>query len=115
MRKDSKIIESVGDFVVAGVAAGHAVKEAILAEANVGLGLAQAAVSFAVATVFGHFALHAAILVLGGGGHGGTVTLGWLPGKVPLVTALQGDANTGLQPQRTRRFTKEIARVLRSN
>jgi len=62
----------VCDFVVAGFAAGQAIVQAILAEADVKLCLAEAAVPFALAAVFGHFALGAAML-LGGGGHGQTL------------------------------------------
>jgi hypothetical protein len=81
----------VGDFIVAGIAAGLAVKEAVLAEADLHLRLAEAAVALALAAVFGHFALHAAVLVFGcaGGGHGGKFSSGAAAGKVPLVTGWQ--------------------------
>jgi hypothetical protein len=72
---------SVCDFVVASVAAGFTIVESVLAEADLHLGLAQAAVALALAAVFRHLALHAAILVFGGGGHGGTVAPGWVQGK----------------------------------
>jgi hypothetical protein len=72
----------IGNFVVAGVAAGFTVEETILAEANLHLGLAKAAVALALAAIFGHFALHAAVLVFGGRGrHGRTVPPGWFGGK----------------------------------
>jgi hypothetical protein len=66
-------VEVVGDFVVAGFAAGQAVVEAVLAKADIELRLAEAAVSLAVAAVFAHFALGAAVL-LGGCSHGLTLT-----------------------------------------
>jgi hypothetical protein len=73
---------SVGDFVVAGFAAGQAVKEAIPAQPNIHLRLAKAAVSLAIAAVFGSLTLHAAILVFrGSSGHGGTVAPGRVWGK----------------------------------
>src|SRR5579863_2427332 len=81
-RSGSKIVRnSVGDFVVAGVAAGFAVVESVLAEANLHLRLAQATIALALAAVLGHFALHAAVLVLGGSSHGRTVAAGRARGK----------------------------------
>jgi len=59
-------------FVAASFAAGRAIEEAILAEPDIELALAQATVLLAFAAVFGHFALHAAEF-FDGGGHGRTV------------------------------------------
>ena len=47
--------------VVAGLAAGWTVKETVLAEPDFNLRLAKAAELFALALVFRHLALHAAI------------------------------------------------------
>jgi hypothetical protein len=69
------------DFVVAGFAAGGAVHEAILADAYVNLRLTEAAILLAVAFVFGHFALHAAVFCFSGRGHAETLALGLFPGK----------------------------------
>ncbi len=61
---------SVRHFVVAGFAAGLAIVEAILAEANLQLRLAGAAVLFALAAVFRAIALHAKVFGFSGGsGH----------------------------------------------
>jgi hypothetical protein len=73
-------------LVVAGLEAGRTVKQAILAEADVYLSLAQAAVFLAVALLFDHLALRAAELRFCGSGHGQTVARGDEEEKVPLVT-----------------------------
>jgi hypothetical protein len=62
-------------LVVAGLAAGWAVVEAVLAEADIGLPLAQATVLFAIALFFLRLALGAAEAVFGGSAHGRTLTL----------------------------------------
>ena len=81
----------LGNFIIAGFAAGLTVIEAILAQADFHQRLAEAAVFFAVAAVFGHLALHAAVLpVCGGGGHGRTVARPAGKRKVPLVTRVDG-------------------------
>jgi hypothetical protein len=54
-------VASVGSLVVAGAAAGLAVHEAILADADLEYGLAEAAVLVALALVFWHFALGATV------------------------------------------------------
>jgi hypothetical protein len=65
MRFDRRLVES-GDprnlvcrFVVAGLPAGRTVVEAILAEANVDLALAETAVLFALAALLTHITLRA--------------------------------------------------------
>lgn len=61
-------------FVVAGFAAGLAVHESVLANANVDDRLAKNAVLFALADVFQLLALHTAILDMSGSGaHAATV------------------------------------------
>jgi len=58
-------------FVVAGFAAGFAVHEAVVADADIKCGLAEAAELFALAGVFRLFALRASVLGgTGSGGHG---------------------------------------------
>ncbi len=54
-------------LVVAGLAAGRTIEKAILAEADIDLRLAEAAVLLAFAALFAHLALHAAVLGFGGG------------------------------------------------
>jgi len=77
----------VGAFVVAGVAAGFAVQEAVLADPDIELRLAQAAVLIALALVFRHFALGATeFAVAGSGGHISNLALRGVAGNVPLVT-----------------------------
>ncbi len=76
-------------LVAAGFAAGRAIIKAVLAEADVNLSLAEAAVLFASALIFGHFALHAAVSGFGGSGHKRSLARGKEPGKVPLVTRKQ--------------------------
>jgi hypothetical protein len=77
----------LGYFVIARFAAGLAVIQAILAQADFHQRLAEAAVFFAVAAVFRHLALHAAVLpVCRRGGHGRTVARPAGKRKVPLVT-----------------------------
>jgi hypothetical protein len=78
-----------GGFVVAGSAAGFAVKEAVLTKANFEDRLAKATVLFALALGFRHVALGAAVFGgTGSGGHGNNVALGSGTGNVPLVTGL---------------------------
>jgi hypothetical protein len=68
--------------VVAGVAAGFAVHEAVLANADIELRLAEAAELIALALSLGHFALSAAVLGLAGSsGHSSNVALRWRRGK----------------------------------
>jgi len=56
---------SVGGSIVAGFPARRAVVKAILTEADVNLALAKAAVFFAAAFVFGGFALHTRVFLVG--------------------------------------------------
>jgi len=78
---------SARGFVVAGDAAGFAVHEAVLANADLEYGLAEAAVLIALALFFRHFALSAAVFGLAGsGGHSHNLALGSQIGNVPLVT-----------------------------
>jgi hypothetical protein len=78
----------VGGFVVASGAAGFAVHEAVFADADVELGLAEDAELVAVAMIFRHFALAAAEFERGGSvGHGSNVAPVWEMGNVPLVTS----------------------------
>ena len=77
----------VGSFVIAGVAAGVAVHESVLADSDIEHGLAEAAVLIALALFFRHFALSAAVFGLAGsGGHSHNLALGSQIGNVPLVT-----------------------------
>ncbi len=73
------------NFVVAGVAAGQTIIEAVLTKADAGLGLAEAAVSLTIAAVFGHLALHAAVFIFGGArrGHEETLAPDGRRGKCP--------------------------------
>jgi hypothetical protein len=78
-------------LVIAGGAAGFAVHEAVLADADFEHGLAEAAVLVALALIFRHFALGAA--AFGGTrsrGHRNNVALRGEAGNVPLVTTCQG-------------------------
>jgi hypothetical protein len=60
----------VGGFIIAGFAAGIAVHETVVANADVERGLAKAAIFVALALRFGHFALSATVFGLAGsGGH----------------------------------------------
>jgi hypothetical protein len=60
----------IGGFVVAGVATGFAVHEAVFADANVELRLAETAEFLALALIFVFFALPAAVSrVACSGGH----------------------------------------------
>jgi hypothetical protein len=59
----------VGHLIVACLAAGWAIVEAIMAKPDGDLSLAQATILFAVALVFGHLALHATVFGLGSGCH----------------------------------------------
>ena len=77
--------------ITARFAAGFAVIEAILTQADFHQRLTEAAILFAVAPVFRHLALHAAVLpVCGGSGHGRTVARPAGKRKVPLVTGARG-------------------------
>ena len=81
----------VRGFVVAGEAAGLAVHEAVLADADFEYGLAEAAVFIAFALVFCHFALGAAVFGgAGSGRHRNNVALRGEAGNVPLVTCVSG-------------------------
>ena len=74
-------------LVVAGSAAGVAVQEAVGAEADVELRLAEAAELIALALILGFFALAAAVFgVAGSSGHRNNVALSGGVGNVPLVT-----------------------------
>ena len=80
---------SVGGFVVAGAAAGFAVHEAVFADADVELRLAEDAELIAVAVIFRHFALAATKFgVAGSGGHRSNLALSGETGNVPLVTSI---------------------------
>ncbi len=62
--------------VVASLPAGRTIIETVLAEADVNLTLAQAAILFALTLLLGQLALHAAVFGLsGGGGHEQNVDL----------------------------------------
>lgn len=79
----------IGGFVVAGVAAGFAVHEAVPANADVELRLTKAAELLALALSFGHFALAATVLgVAGSCGHSSNVAPGAAGGNIPVVTAV---------------------------
>jgi hypothetical protein len=78
----------IGDFIVAGVTARDAVVKAVPTKANIDLALAEAAVFFAPAFFFRHFALHATISGSSRWArHEGTVMSGGSNGKVPMVTS----------------------------
>ncbi len=67
---------SVGSLVVAGFAAGWAIEQAILAEPDVNLTLAKAAILLAIALLFDHLALHADVFLPGSSGaHEATLSL----------------------------------------
>lgn len=67
----------VGSFVVAGMAAGVAIHQAVRADANVELRLTEAAELVADALVFRHLALAATVLgVAGSGGHSNNCSAG---------------------------------------
>jgi hypothetical protein len=81
--------ELAGGFVVAGGAAGFAVHEAIFADADIELRLAQDAELVALALIFHHFALAATKFgVTRSHGHESNVALGRGVGNVPLVTSI---------------------------
>jgi hypothetical protein len=86
--------------VVAGVPAGFAVHEAVFADADIELRLAEAAELIALALSLGHFALSAAVLGLAGSGrHSSNVALSTASGNVPLVTGKTlSHAGTGACP-----------------
>ena len=72
----------VGGFVVAGGAAGFAVHEAVFADADVELRLAEDAELIAVAVILRHFALAATKFdVAGSGRHGSNVIAGRQDGE----------------------------------
>jgi hypothetical protein len=75
-------------LVIAGLAAGFAVHEAVSAEADVDLRLTEAAELLALALSLGHIALAATVFgVAGSGRHRNNVALGGSSGNVPLVTS----------------------------
>lgn len=77
----------VGGFVIAGIAAGLAIHEAVRAHADIKLRLAEAAELIALTLAFRHFALAATILAVGGSRvHIGNVAPLANDGNVPLVT-----------------------------
>lgn len=79
----------VGGFVIAGATAGFAVHEAVGADADIELGLAEAAEFIAFALRLGHFALAAtAFTAAGSGGHSNKVAPGGGGGNMPLVTSM---------------------------
>ena len=80
----------VGNLVAACLPARRAIIKTIAAQADVHLPLAGATVLLAIALALGHFALHAVVLVFGGGGHGRTLARGLGKWKVPLVTTIPG-------------------------
>jgi len=72
----------VRSFVIAGGAAGFAVHQTVLANANVERGLAEAAIFVALTLGFGHFTLCAAVFSLAGsGGHRRNVSARRLDGE----------------------------------
>jgi hypothetical protein len=84
---DSPVEPLFRGFVVASFAAGFAVHESVLADADVELRLAEATELIALALRLRHFALAAAALAVGGsGGHRNNLALGGGMGNVPLVT-----------------------------
>ena len=83
----SRYPDLIGRFVVAGRAAGFAIHQAVGADANVELRLAQAAELIALAFVFRHFTLPATVLrVTGSGRHDTNLAPVPCTGNVPLVT-----------------------------
>jgi hypothetical protein len=81
----------VGSFVIAGVAAGVTIHQAIRADANVELRLTEAAELVADALIFRQFTLSTMIFaVAGSGAHTGNVALAGASGNVPLVTGGAG-------------------------
>jgi len=70
------------DLIVAGFAARIAVVQAVFAEANINLRLAGAAILFAFAAFFGHFALHADVFFASSRvSHGSNLAQGARPAK----------------------------------
>ena len=83
-------------LVIAGGAAGFAVHEAVLADADFEYGLAEAAVLVALALVLDHFALGTtAFGGTGSRGHRNNVALPGGAGNVPLVTWVRGQMCRG--------------------
>ncbi len=79
-------------LVIAGGAAGFAVHEAVLTNADFEYGLAETTVLIALALVFGHFALGAAVFGVGGpGGHDSNVSA-WRRAGERAVGNLRKDA-----------------------
>src|ERR1700688_4740783 len=77
----------IREFVIACGAAGLAVHEAVLTNANFEHSLAETTVFFALALGFGQFTLCAAVFGgAGSGGHNSNVALGGEGENVPLVT-----------------------------
>ena len=83
-----------GDLVVAGFAAALAVVEAVFAEADVELSLAEDAVFFAFAAFFGLLA--DAAVGFDFGGHGGKCSVGL---AVEQVTVVMGDTSSVVGPR----------------
>jgi hypothetical protein len=82
-----ELVSLIRGFVVAGGAAGLAVHETVLTNADFEYGLAQATVLVALALGFRHFALCAVVFGwAGSGGHTRNITLAGGGGHVPLVT-----------------------------
>jgi hypothetical protein len=80
----------IRSLVVASGAAGLTVHQAVLANADLKHGLAEAAVLIALALRFWHFALSATVLgAAGSSGHRNNVAPGVGRGNVPLVTSDQ--------------------------
>lgn len=106
----------VRGFVAASFAAGRTVEETIVAEADIQLALTKATELFAMALIFGHFALGADVFLSRSAGGAHAKTLSRLSGglKVPEVN---GRLATGFMPGRgeslstaTRRAFDEIAK-----
>ena len=70
---EARIRTLIRHLIAAGFPAGRAIVESIFDETYVQLALAGAAVLLAIALIFGHVALHAAILSLSDSCHGPTV------------------------------------------
>ena len=77
----------VRNLIAARLSARRAIVKAVAAQTNVNLRLAGKAILFTIALLFNHFALHAAILAFGRGGHMRTLARVQGTWKVPLVTA----------------------------
>ena len=83
MQRDGCLIRR---FVVAGLAAGFAIHQAIGANANIEHGLAETAVLLALATILRLFTLRATVFRgAGSGAHGANVARSGKPPKMTLV------------------------------